>query len=768
MAALIGALRVSLSADTAQFDAGMRKAQSTASSGAASIQKSLSGLNGFVKGLAASLSVGMFVNVIKNALEYAGSLAEVSQQIGVTSKDLQTLRFAAGQVGVSQEQLETGLSKLTITLGKVAAGAKAPTDALKAIGISAQELKGKDTGEAFRMIADALGKVTDRAQRAAVEVALFGKSGAALDNLLSGGSAALNQLTDAAEKLGIVLSDEQIAHADDTADKLEALKTVLSANIASVVADNSDAILTLANALASLVGSIGPAVSGWRTMIAEFKAGANELRSLPNPADLARALAGDPDAAMRLVHSVAAAPGNLAKYDAKGKRAQKDQALNNLMAPGWSWINGQRKPKMPAGADVGQFLAPKGPKAPKPKADHSAEYGLEEAHRFQQELDRANQDILQAQQSLATDYNDRAELSLKMIDAEQKSYDSDLDFQVQLNKLTDGKRGMTQVQADQLRAMNNQKVALDKQGVAQDVLAQRYEDKVKLEQADFDIQRDQLQAESQLADTASEARDVQLRLLDLAYRQEKARLQAVLADETASVAAKDEAQARLNGLGARYDAERKGVIRNTRNPLEQWMANVPQTADQITEAFQGIAAHGLDSISEAITGVITGTESLKQAFGSLAKSIIGDILQMTVKMLVFRAISGIIGGGSSIGGGSGMMNFGGSGSAIMNAPKFATGGGFNILGRGGTDRNVLSLNGLPIARVSHGERVNISNDNVNGGAAARVTIVPTPYFDAHVQGQAVQVAAPMAGQAAIAGASAGATAVYHRARRTLP
>jgi hypothetical protein len=53
-------------------------------------------------------------------------------------------------------------------------------------------------------------KVTDRSQRAAVEVALFGKSRRALDNLLSGGSAALNALTDAAEKLGIVLSDEQI------------------------------------------------------------------------------------------------------------------------------------------------------------------------------------------------------------------------------------------------------------------------------------------------------------------------------------------------------------------------------------------------------------------------------------------------------------------------------------------------------------------------------------------------------------------------------
>jgi hypothetical protein len=333
-------------------------------------------------------------------------------------------------------------------------------------------------------------------------------------------------------------------------------------------------------------------------------------------------------------------------------------------------------------------------------------------------MDRANQDILQAQQSLATDYHDRADLSLQMIDAEQRSYDADLDFQVQLNKLTDGKRGMTKEQADQLRVMHDQRSALDRQKVAQDVLAQGYEDKVKLQQADFDIARDQLQAESQLADTAGEARDVQLRLLDLAYRQEKARLKAVLADETASVAAKDEAQSRLNGLDARYAAERKGVIRNTRGPLEEWKASVPQTAAQINEAFQSIQVNGLEGLSDALTDVITGTKSLKDAFGDLAKSVIADILHMTIRMLIFRAISSAFGGGSGSGFSAGnMMNFSGSGSAIMNAPAFATGGGFNILGRGGTDRNVLSLNGLPIARVSHGERVNIGRDGVNAGSS---------------------------------------------------
>ena len=169
MAALIGALRVSLSADTAKFEQGMKRAQRQAAASSSAITKSLTGLKAGIAGFVGALSVGMVSQIIKGALDYAGSLGEVSQQLGVTTRDLQAFRYAASQNGISTEEMDKGLGKLTVTLGQVAAGAKAPTKALQAIGISAKDLAGKDTGEAFRMIADGLAKVSDRSQRAAVE-----------------------------------------------------------------------------------------------------------------------------------------------------------------------------------------------------------------------------------------------------------------------------------------------------------------------------------------------------------------------------------------------------------------------------------------------------------------------------------------------------------------------------------------------------------------------------------------------------------------------
>ena len=115
------------------------------------------------------------------------------------------------------------------------------------------------------------------------------------------------------------------------------------------------------------------------------------------------------------------------------------------------------------------------------------------------------------------------------------------------------------------------------------------------------------------------------------------------------------------------------------------------------------------------------------------------------------------------GGGEGAWTPIASGRATA-LPGFARGGGGIIKGYPGIDKNLLSLNGNPIARVGHGELLNVRPANEAGYGATRVEIVPTPYFDAHVDGRAATVAAPMAMQAAGAG-SAGAQMSLARSRK---
>lgn len=696
---MIGALRVSLSAETAQFEAGMKRAQKTAYGTRSAFQKSFGGLGGIVKaglaGVVSGLSIGLIIQGTKAALNYAGSLAEVGQQLGVTTKDLQVFRYAAGQVGVKQEQLETGLSKLTITLGKVAAGAKAPAQALAAIGISVDQLKGKDTGEAFRIIADGLQKVTDRSQRAAVEVALFGKSGAMLDNLLSGGSGAINGLALAAEKLGIVLSDEQIAKADETADKLDAVKTVLASQIAGVVADNAQAIIGLADSLAYLVAQAAQAAS---KMTAFYRSIA---------IDSARFVSAHP---------------TLAKvaFGTKGSEA--------ILRAGAGAIRSNVSDRTPAktaaraptgGANVGQFLAGGaggGGRKGRAKADTSerdAQRAAQDAQQFDQELLRGQMDILRARQDLSISATHRADLERQMLDLEKASLESEMSYKVQSGELTKG-------QADQILEQQAQVDSLRRQTIDQQEAARLTHDRAELTQTDYDIQLEKLELESNLAQTSREKRDVELRILDAMQAQEKARLEAVIADQQSSDLAKQEAQKRLSALNDTFAARQQGAIQGTRGPMEEWQANAMNT----TDALESLKVQGIEGAVDALSHLTEGFGSFRDA----AVSAIKDVLAQLIRMQLMKMAANLFG---SLGGGSGLSGFGGVASSNlsalnaipMNVPSlgFANGGSFNVMGRSGIDNNVMSINGLPIAKVSHGERVSISNEGGRSGGGHRLT-----------------------------------------------
>lgn len=630
MAALIGALRVSLSADTVKFESGMRRAQATARSSSSGISKSLGGIKAGFAGLAAGLSIGLVTRAISSALDYAGSLGELASTLGLTTRDLQTFSFAAGQVGISQEELNVGIQKLTVSMGKAQAGSKAQIDAFNAIGISVDQLKNKTTGDIFRLIAAALEKVSDRSQRAAIEVALFGKAGAKLDNLLSGTEGGLNALSDAAEKLGIVLSDDQIQKADQAADKLRAVKTVISANIAGVVADNADAILELANAFGQLVAVLARAV-GW----------------------IARA-------SSELARLGQTSPSALAAIEALIPGAGAAHLLGALVAggKGGQSVTTKLPPVTKAGgkgATIGQFLAPDGPKA---KTDTSARDALNAAHSFDEQIRQGQQDILRAQQDLASDYVERTTIGIEILNAEKDAFDAEQRYKIALFKLTKGKEGLTEAHAAQLKAQFDIRDSLERQKLLQDEQTKRAEDFQELTQHDFDRQRETLQARADLAETASERRKVELELLSLAYQLKKQALQNII-DTSKDFKEIEDARRDLAGLGQNFALDRQGVVNNTRGPMEDFLASLPTTAAKANEALQALEVQGfnglIDSVLALSEGVGSATDSLLETLKNFLLGLarlelqraLGNILQSSGGVTgIFHSI---FGGGSGLG-----------------------------------------------------------------------------------------------------------------------
>jgi len=83
------------------------------------------------------------------------------------------------------------------------------------------------------------------------------------------------------------------------------------------------------------------------------------------------------------------------------------------------------------------------------------------------------------------------------------------------------------------------------------------------------------------------------------------------------------------------------------------------------------------------------------------------------------------------GGGGGTFDFGSAFASAIGSvlPGFATGGSIAIGGRGGTDNNVLAVNGQPVARVSNGETLHITNPNLSRGGAGSAIVQQTFVLD---------------------------------------
>lgn len=734
----------------------------------AALGKLKSGLASFGVGdLAAAATGASLVALAKRGLDYASSLGEVAQQLGFTTRELQLYRYAASQAGVEQEELDKGLQKLTGTIGKAKLGAEGPIKAFNALGISVRQLEESSNGQIFELVAEGLAKIPDRAKRGAIELALFGRAGQQLDTILSGGRGAIDELSQAAERLGLVLSDEQIQRADDTADKLSAVKQVLEANIAGVIADNSAAILGLANALARaaaasikfaseypqatgllagaaiggrIAGVPGAAVGGAIGLAVGNNAGrksANEnmdvafrrqayfearvrSRTLENQrqgkSGAGQFGGGDAGWAIRIrqVNPSVETSNTLpeARNEEERQRRLFIAAMRAAQRP-------NAKPIAPAadGADVPDFLASGGKKGggrKGPSAEQLARQAEAEARRDRAAQSRAadmatriSMDVASGRADLSLDPDARLKIELERIELARQARDRDLDEQALDNRYI-------AANLQSLKLMSGQVETLDKQLAARKHAQEGDATAAARAQAAADDEIALLELSSRLTDIASERRRIEERILLLKQAEERKQLERVANDRTGRYDAGDRqlASDQLARLPARQEAERVAQRRENAGPLSQYFRQLSSEAGDLQSALEGVAVRGLGGIEDEAAGTIASLIKVKGAFGGLVNSVLADLARLTIRQGLLSLLGSIGGKGRpsapSVGDIAGLLSKGYGGA---NTPGFAVGGSLLIGGNGGVDRNVLSLNGMPIARVSRGERLDISTGN---------------------------------------------------------
>ncbi|MFH5881230.1 hypothetical protein [Liberiplasma polymorphum] len=159
----------------------------------------------------------------------ADTIGDTAQKIGLSAEAFQEWNHVAKIMGSSTESLNKAFIKVNGILGDIATGnADKVVDSLALIGLTVDDIKGKNADEAFEIISEALSKVEDEALRVGVANKFFGeKIGTELIPILSSEISTIRDLRQEARDLGIV-TNEQAAQAGEFTDALDRTKQALS------------------------------------------------------------------------------------------------------------------------------------------------------------------------------------------------------------------------------------------------------------------------------------------------------------------------------------------------------------------------------------------------------------------------------------------------------------------------------------------------------------------------------------------------------------
>lgn len=194
-------------------------------------------LKGAFGGLLAGIGAGLFASAIKEAIDYADSLMDLSKQTGISVETLGGLGYAARQNGVELEDVAKGTQKLAQYMDDIAGGNEKAMGTFNALGISATNVDGslRPLDETLFNVADRFAALPDGAEKAALAQEIFGKSGAALIPLLTEGGDKLREMVAEYQKYGGV-SEETAAQADAFNDTLEKINLIQGSFMRSVAA----------------------------------------------------------------------------------------------------------------------------------------------------------------------------------------------------------------------------------------------------------------------------------------------------------------------------------------------------------------------------------------------------------------------------------------------------------------------------------------------------------------------------------------------------
>lgn len=231
-------LTAKLTLDTSDYDKKINEVKTETNNVAKNTQKST--VKSAIAWGAVATAVVAVVSKVKDLIvetaNYADQIGDLAEKWGFTTREIQEFDYWATMSGTTLDSLLTGMRGLVNQ-------AEAGSDAFDKLGVSVRNADGslKDQKTLFLETIDALQKIDNQTERNALQFEVFGRAGIDLGQIINRDSSELAQLSQEAENLGIILSDNTIAMAGNFNDTLDQIRLSFKSVFAELIGGSEDA-----------------------------------------------------------------------------------------------------------------------------------------------------------------------------------------------------------------------------------------------------------------------------------------------------------------------------------------------------------------------------------------------------------------------------------------------------------------------------------------------------------------------------------------------
>jgi cob(I)alamin adenosyltransferase len=219
----------------------------------------------------AAVGAAMLAPIVAATRTFASmgdDIAKMARRTGFAVEALSELRFAASQTGTDMKALESSLRRMQRSIYDAGRGLSTATDALQDLGLRFEDLDGLTPEQQFRLLADRIGALDDPTTRAAIAMSLFGRSGTALLPMFAQGAAGIEALQAKARELGLTMSAEDAAAAEQLTDALDALWKSVKMGVFRIGAALAPTFQTLAEVITGAIAKASDWIDQNRPLVA--------------------------------------------------------------------------------------------------------------------------------------------------------------------------------------------------------------------------------------------------------------------------------------------------------------------------------------------------------------------------------------------------------------------------------------------------------------------------------------------------------------------